>query len=534
MHAFLLDVNYLFIFIKFLINKIIMKREKLLATICICISALLISCNKQDIDQEVVNTSRPLTKALSANEQSISNPTLHNDWENISIIKLNGGGEIDAPWVVKEGNSINIPLNYRTDIKKEDGWIMLSHTLLNQSSLEPNYILLYNKNTGIIKGFYYNRENIKNQSFIWVMESQNPTSVFLSNTTIQEPFNTLNSYMTSSNIVENSSFDYGQLNQGWNCFSFELPYGSINNSPIISIKGYNNESSTLNLSGVYSGEVVIPVTSEEPSGLKSLVSKIGSVVGAASAIIPQLKTVSTAISVASGIMGATSLYKSKTKVTNIRATSSGTINLSGTSFTLFGGASTSINNIDLRRLNGNNELGVWSLKKNPSIAINKYAVGLQKMEPEIEDNDLITIYRQIDLCPFIDKSFVEINPVLLPLIKDYKVSTSFFFCKNGRSKLSGIDYMQKSTDWNFAKIPNERIEIEYSYNKNSYSFPNNYPTVAYLSYMNEFPETFVNVQVEIEFNNGNILNSSRVYKLDGKIIDNSKDILSSHRNVLLF
>jgi len=511
-----------------------MKRKKLLATICICISAFLISCNKQDIEQEVVNNSRPLTKALSADEQSISNPNLHEDWENITTVKLNSGGEIDAPWVVKGGNSMNIPLNYRTDIKKEDGWIMLSHTLLNQSSLEPNYILLYNKNTGIIKGFYYNRDNIKNQSFLWVLESQNPTSIFLSNATIQEPFNTLNNYMTSSNIVENSNFDYGQLNQGWNCFSFELPYGSINNSPIISIKGYNNENSSLKLSGTYSGEVVIPVTSEEPSGLKSLVTNIGKIVGTASAIIPQLKTVSTAISVASGIMGATSLYKSKTKVTNIRATSSGKIQLDGTSFTLFGGASTSINNIDLRKLNGNNELGVWNLKKIPSITINKYAIGLQKMEPEIGDNDLVTIYRQIDLAPTIDKSFIEINPSLLPLIKDYNVSTDYFFCKNWNSMLSAIDYTQLSTNWYCSKIPNGRIEIKHTYNRSSYQFNNNRPVVPYLSYMREFPETYVNIQVEIEFNDGNIFNSSRVYKLNGQIIDNTKDILSPYKNTLLF
>jgi hypothetical protein len=509
-----------------------MKKKALLLAIWTCASMLLISCNaQQDIEnQEAANTSTISTRTLSADEPSISNPNLQNDWENVDVIKLNGGGEIDAPWVVKEGNSMNIPLNYRTDIKSEDGWIMLSHTLLNQSSLEPNYILLYNKYSGIVKGFYYNRENIKNQSFLWALESQNPTSVFLSNDRVQEPIDSCNTYVTSSNIVENSQFNYGQLNQGWNCFSFELPYGTINNAPILSIKGYNNENSSLNLSGTYSGEVIIPVTSEEPSGLKSIVTSLHAVAGLAAAIFPQLSVVPIAISAASSILGPTSLYKSKTNTSNIRATSSGTMKLDGTSFTLFGGASTSINNIDIKRLNGNSEVGVWNLKKLPTMTINKYARALQKNTPIIGDDDKtkqITVYRLIDLSPSIDKSYVEINPALLPLIKDYEVSTDFFFSKGLYSGLPAIDYMQFGTDWYGVKIPNKRIEISGTYVPCQYQNRDNLPFVPYLSYIDKFPETFINVQVEIEFNNGYRLNSSRVYKLDGKLIDNTKDVLSS-------
>jgi hypothetical protein len=96
------------------------------------LSSITFSCSDKDVQISKETTSSSLTRALSANYSSISNPTLHRNWENVDTIYLNGGGQIDAPWIVKEGNSMNIPENYRTDIKKEDGWIMLSHTLLSQ------------------------------------------------------------------------------------------------------------------------------------------------------------------------------------------------------------------------------------------------------------------------------------------------------------------------------------------------------------------------------------------------------------------
>lgn len=149
---------------------------------------------------------------------------------------------------------------------------------------------------------------------------------------------------------------------------------------------------------------------------------------------------------------------------------------------------------------------------------------------EIEENDEVTVYRYINLSISIDKSYVEINPVLLPSIKDYKVSTNFFFFKNWISMERPIEYTPNGY---YCTENSNAIEIEHTYNKKAYSHIDKRPVVPYLS-MREFPETYVNVQVEIEFNDGNVFSSSRVFKFDGKIVDNTKDILSPYRNVLLF
>ncbi len=264
----------------------------LLALIYLCFA----SCNNDQevekftnpsINKDSVNTST--TKAFSLDIPSKSNPMLHNNWENVTTIFLNGGGTIDAPWVFREGNSMNIPLNYRIDIKKEDGWKMLSHTMLDQSSEQPNYILFYNPLRGLVKGFYYNRYPIKNNSLIWVMEAKSPTTIFPSNKIIQNSLNSKEQYISTSNINEDSQFNFGHLNQGWNAFSFELSYSTVDNAPIVSIKAYNHETSNLTAAGDYSGEVIIPVPKEDPSGLKSLVSTVGKIANAGSSIIPQLK-----------------------------------------------------------------------------------------------------------------------------------------------------------------------------------------------------------------------------------------------------
>ncbi len=99
---------------------------------------------------------------------STSNPNLYNNWENVTKIYLNREGEIDAPWVVSQGASMMIPENIRTNIKKEDGWIMLGHTLPKINEAEPNYIIFYNKKTGILKIFYYSNKEVQNQSAKWL------------------------------------------------------------------------------------------------------------------------------------------------------------------------------------------------------------------------------------------------------------------------------------------------------------------------------------------------------------------------------
>lgn len=493
-----------------------MKKNCFIA-LSLLLSSITFSCSDKDVQISKETTSSSLTRALSANDSSISNPTLHRNWENVDTIYLNGGGQIDAPWIVKEGNSMNIPENYRTDIKKEDGWIMLSHTLLSQSSSEPNYILLYNPYRGIVKGFYYNKENIKNQSFIWVMEATNPTSIFPSNTLIQNSLNATSNYMTTSNILESSQFDFGALNQGWNAFSFEFPYATTNNAPIIAIKGYNNENSTVTLSGTYSGEVIIPITSTQSSDASSIVSAIKGALSAVSSVVPGLGSVNQAVSVASSILGHTSLFKSKTSITNIRATSSGNINLTGSSFTEFGGTATSINNIDLKELNNNNELGLWNLSSNPVITYPRCV----NVDPASVSSDGLIRYYEASLYGEVNNiySLITINPLVKNNISSYNVEYTFF-SQNASSFVNTTD----ATNYHTTNFDYYLDYESYSSSEKLYAYLYNTDNISSV-----LAPILMNITVTFTYKDGSSFISSRVFKPTFQQIDNQAALVNLYK-----
>lgn len=78
---------------------IIMKKNVLFLVAFLCLILTTFSCRDQEeqTTDGINSKGITLTRALSANETSVSNPTLHDNWENVETINLNGGGEIDAP-----------------------------------------------------------------------------------------------------------------------------------------------------------------------------------------------------------------------------------------------------------------------------------------------------------------------------------------------------------------------------------------------------------------------------------------------------
>lgn len=65
------------------------------------------------------------TRAIVNNgNESKTNPFLLNDWENVNEIVLNTSGnhKVSAPWAT--GTSSSLDVDFRKDIKKEDGWVM--------------------------------------------------------------------------------------------------------------------------------------------------------------------------------------------------------------------------------------------------------------------------------------------------------------------------------------------------------------------------------------------------------------------------
>jgi len=474
----------------------------------------LSSCNDEPPfipeNKELISKSenRMELRGLSYDKPSVTNPTLHADWENVTKIVLNNGLTTDAPWTNNGGNSIDVPLNYRMDIKKEDGWYMLSHSMLEKNSAEPNYILLYNRNTGILKGFYYNGNPNPNQLMIWALESAQPTSILQSNSLVTGILNSKSNFITTSNLLTKNVFSvsqngtpnsFGPLSSGWNAFSFELPYGEIDKAPIVSIYGYSQIKSEISGEGSYSGEVVIPVSKEE-SGLDNILSPIKKVLGAGSQIIPQIKTIEKAVGIAGTILGQTSLSKSKTSVTNIRATSSGKVNLTGTSTTYLGGIVSSCNEIDLRKLNGNTDLGLWNFSTEPTFKYDNY-VPIIPCSP-LCDNTATVVMRSDLLL-----SQIKINPAIKNNIKKYSIINKQFFFQNSSSgrflteKASSNCYL---TDFRFKSACPPTPPPFDPNNPRMYAYYQTVPNIP--------PNVFINVTVKFEFHDGSSFISSRNFK----------------------
>lgn len=95
------------------------------------------------------------TRAIVNNgNESKTNPFLLNDWENVNEIVLNTSGnhKVSAPWAT--GTSSSLDVDFRKDIKKEDGWVMLFHTFKKKGLDEKqNYMCFYNRFTGFLKFF---------------------------------------------------------------------------------------------------------------------------------------------------------------------------------------------------------------------------------------------------------------------------------------------------------------------------------------------------------------------------------------------
>lgn len=137
----------------------------------LCIPLLVLSCQEEELILNADNNTTEETKSTadeSSDESSalvegefdynsVSNPDLIYNWENITEIALNKGYYATAPWT--EGCSTNLPESFRKDISRLDGWTMLFHTFKNPvlaDNRSVEYMVFYNFFTGVIKVFYYN------------------------------------------------------------------------------------------------------------------------------------------------------------------------------------------------------------------------------------------------------------------------------------------------------------------------------------------------------------------------------------------
>ncbi len=148
------------------------------------------------------------------------------NWENLQEITLTEGKSISLPW--RENSQESIPFDIARDIKKEDGWKMLLHTLTESVIDIDKYIVLYNQRTGIMKIFYFSEANIPNNTAKWTLKFINDQTWLNMGVDVAIPINLgiLKSW-TCTNAVQGNAKG---IVKGWNCFQVALAYNPNNTS----------------------------------------------------------------------------------------------------------------------------------------------------------------------------------------------------------------------------------------------------------------------------------------------------------------
>ena len=150
------------------------------------------------------------------------------NWENQTNITLNSGQNKNLPWVTSDAN---LPIDFATDIKKENGWILLFHTFMGNTLIgenNTNYMVFYNQRTSFLKVFYYLESSPPNNTGIWNVNLTINNQLFnhINDLAVPHNYNFLK-YTTSSTAA--TSYDKG-FREGWNGFQIQLAYDTSNNN----------------------------------------------------------------------------------------------------------------------------------------------------------------------------------------------------------------------------------------------------------------------------------------------------------------
>lgn len=310
-------------------------------------------------------------------------------WDLCTYCTLPSGDNKKLPWA--EGATTTIPYEIRKDIKVEDGWTILDSTVklidythkITSADSGANYILLYNINTGMLKGFYYAETMSSNNCGFWQLQIPSSTKLFNFAPDFAEPIdgNSPQKVLLAT-ITTNGETEGFEL--GWNCFILELSYDANSHNQKLDISGFAMNQATLTLEGAYnsksSGTLVVSTQNKS-----SLIEGVASGFGSASKqwivdntgnskdkAIKYGGVISSVIS-DKGITGliSTGLYKvfgsllgsSKTS-SNFNYSTNGKVKIQGNLLNPSSGIISPITELSLG--NENLKLGIWNIESQPT------------------------------------------------------------------------------------------------------------------------------------------------------------------------
>ncbi|MBS7155215.1 MAG: hypothetical protein ACLTZT_04135 [Butyricimonas faecalis] len=385
-------------------------------------------------------------------------------WDTTSISLLGINSPVTLPWY--NGASTQIPSYMLHNYRPEDGWEMVYNYCINTSPGEigKNYIIFYNKLTGILRVFYYNNNNVTSASTtFWGINVSQTTSLLNAAGGFSLPmsirFNNPTIYVTNLTSVPSKS-----VSLGWNCFDIELAYDDkLNNKEThFNIGIYNVNKENLKLDGDIQletdGTIVTHLPSQYPGWVNNTSKTVGS--SAKDYVGKLLKKTSlgkTATNIITG--GVSSLVSSGAKWflsslvgkrdntynSDVQLTTKGTVNISGNIESLNTPNILPLANNPLPGCvkNSNDSflpsydkpLGVWGVEKLPKIHVYpKTLWGLSNNTPHSQYNKYeLYNFHQEELYYFYPDSLkIKINPAVLELIEHYDTEIRCIF--EGKNK----------------------------------------------------------------------------------------------------
>lgn len=135
---------------------------------------------------------------------------------------FNVPGIVVLPWYNGAASQLSYYIIY--DHTKKEGWEMVYNFCTDSNEFEKYYLMFYNKFTGILRVFYYNKNQVTSGSTtFWQLSFTKTTKLLNSVGYFTFPLSETGAQTTyTSNItnVDNSKAIF----YGWNCFDVELAY----------------------------------------------------------------------------------------------------------------------------------------------------------------------------------------------------------------------------------------------------------------------------------------------------------------------
>lgn len=463
-----------------LINRIFMKK------VIFLFSFLCALCACSDLETAYTNKSVSLNKSKElvaypmrnlGTRSTVSSEVNVGDWENWKKVKLVGVDSVSTPW-----NDLStpgcVPKEIREDIKYKDGWRLIAHTVNGRGEMGLNYLIFYNKYSGILKGFYYleQKVSVPNNTGIWHLHFEQPQALLA----FSNPIVTTTSSrgLNDIYIVNVTNQASKAFSPGWNCFQTELAYDPNFSVGSLQIIPMNMSSATINMGGsleAYTNGTIISTTTSNP--LNGVVKAVANLTGKTaekwvkSAIdSKKFSAIGNAVINGAGSIvksGAASLLgsfigafdKNNQTTQTVQLHTAGSVTLNGEIKTLQSSTimplSMSISIKDVGRL------GVWCFTKTPKIFMNPYACLIGK-DP---NSSFWFKYRLEPVVDYSQTACVTLNPDLRTELGNKSVSVSFtpYLSRSSKSEvLSGKSYPERYAY--ISKFNNLLYEDTYSSN----------------------------------------------------------------------